>query len=283
MTPTGPEQTARDSVAFPSGAMTERWRGLGEEGAVLEPIVTGLFWLLVGYLGVGVLVAIALHARGLAAMDPTVRGAAFGFRILVTPGLVALWPLLLHRWKQVTGEEGAPLPDPDRPLTPVGLRKTQRRISRLAWIVAGVGAFCAIVERPPRLTVPPPILASDAATPAGAAWTPATKPFPDLPIETRLLGAPTGPAQIELAVAEDLGIATLALYFCPPGSRSDDAPGASARFLGTIWGPKTLHFDLPTPILEAIAAGSGEWVLYSVARAETIAVAPVSSAKGETP
>ena len=253
---------------------------------MLEPIVSGLFWALVGYLGLGVLAAFALHARGLAAMDPTVRGAAFGFRILVTPGLIVLWPLLLRRWQQVVAEEGAPLPDPDQPLSPASLRRAQRRISRTAWLLAAIGAFCAIVERPPRLTVSPPILASPTApAPLDGVWGGPPQGFAELPITLRLLGSASGPAQIELVAAEDLAIPTLALYFCPPGSRHGEAPGSGARFLGTVWGPTTLRYNLPPAILAGVAAGQGEWVLYSVAQAETIgaASANLSVAEGGAP
>ncbi len=49
------------------------------------------------YASVGTLVALAFLAFGLARIDPGARGA-YGFRPLLLPGLVLLWPLVLWRW-----------------------------------------------------------------------------------------------------------------------------------------------------------------------------------------
>ncbi|QQR75966.1 MAG: hypothetical protein IPJ17_10475 [Holophagales bacterium] len=49
------------------------------------------------YVGVGVVLALAHLGRGLARLDPAARGASVGFRLIVVPGLVALWPLLARR------------------------------------------------------------------------------------------------------------------------------------------------------------------------------------------
>lgn len=54
--------------------------------------------LLFGYLGCGLLFAIPCLARGLAAIDPGAREGSWGFRLIVLPGVIALWPLLLRRW-----------------------------------------------------------------------------------------------------------------------------------------------------------------------------------------
>jgi len=56
------------------------------------------------YALLGVVFAAAFHWRGLAAVD---SGAAAhgtrGFRVVITPGVVALWPLLLVRWRAAAG------------------------------------------------------------------------------------------------------------------------------------------------------------------------------------
>ena len=52
------------------------------------------------YAAVGGLVATYLLARGLRRIDPAAAAAGVGFKLLVLPGLVALWPyfaLLLAR------------------------------------------------------------------------------------------------------------------------------------------------------------------------------------------
>jgi hypothetical protein len=49
------------------------------------------------YATLGVVVALAFQAFGLARVDPAARGT-YGFRPLLLPGLVLLWPLVLWRW-----------------------------------------------------------------------------------------------------------------------------------------------------------------------------------------
>lgn len=50
------------------------------------------------YLAAGILFAAAFLTVGIARIDPAGRTAPWGFRILVAPGVVALWPLLARRW-----------------------------------------------------------------------------------------------------------------------------------------------------------------------------------------
>jgi hypothetical protein len=50
------------------------------------------------YLGCGVVFAPLFLLRGAARMDPHARGGTWGFRLMILPGVVFLWPLLLRRW-----------------------------------------------------------------------------------------------------------------------------------------------------------------------------------------
>jgi hypothetical protein len=36
--------------------------------------------------------------RGVDKIDPVASGSSWGFRLIILPGVVALWPLLLRRW-----------------------------------------------------------------------------------------------------------------------------------------------------------------------------------------
>ena len=48
------------------------------------------------YLGAGMAVVLVFYLRGgLARFDPATVGSSFFFRLLILPGLVALWPWLL--------------------------------------------------------------------------------------------------------------------------------------------------------------------------------------------
>jgi hypothetical protein len=53
---------------------------------------------LTGYASVGFLFAIAFLARGVARIDGQAAGASLGFRLIILPGVTALWPFLLGRW-----------------------------------------------------------------------------------------------------------------------------------------------------------------------------------------
>jgi len=49
------------------------------------------------YAAAGGVTALAFLAFGLTRVDPSARGA-YGFRPLLLPGLILLWPLVLWRW-----------------------------------------------------------------------------------------------------------------------------------------------------------------------------------------
>lgn len=61
-------------------------------------LADALLRLLALHIALGALFAIAFHARGLARLDAAAAQGSTGFRLLVTPGVIALWPLLARRW-----------------------------------------------------------------------------------------------------------------------------------------------------------------------------------------
>lgn len=64
----------------------------------MESAAANFILLLAGiYTGAGLLVGVWLIAFGLGRLDPAARGAGLGVRLIILPGLVALWPLMLHR------------------------------------------------------------------------------------------------------------------------------------------------------------------------------------------
>jgi hypothetical protein len=66
-------------------------------------LLAALAWLLVG-LAVG----IPFVLRGVGWIDEAARDASVGFRLVILPGTVALWPFLLVRWL-TTRAKGDPL------------------------------------------------------------------------------------------------------------------------------------------------------------------------------
>lgn len=56
------------------------------------------------YVLCGLLFAIPFALVGTAMIDPLARKGSWGFRILIIPGTVALWPLLASRWLSRSGK-----------------------------------------------------------------------------------------------------------------------------------------------------------------------------------
>jgi hypothetical protein len=65
-----------------------------------ERIASWILALVAAYVAAGVLFALAFLSRGIERIDAAARGARWGFRCLIAPGVVALWPFLLRRWRQ---------------------------------------------------------------------------------------------------------------------------------------------------------------------------------------
>lgn len=59
------------------------------------------------YLLLGFLFALALVGFGLGKLDPVAGESTLGFRILIIPGVTALWPILALRW--IRGKGHPPL------------------------------------------------------------------------------------------------------------------------------------------------------------------------------
>ena len=56
------------------------------------------------YVGIGVLFALWFVVRGVQRVDHEAAGGSAGFRVLIFPASVALWPLLLPRALRGNGE-----------------------------------------------------------------------------------------------------------------------------------------------------------------------------------
>ena len=50
------------------------------------------------YTGIGLLFAIAFLTMGISQIDPVSKGSGIGFRLIILPGVAALWPVLFTRW-----------------------------------------------------------------------------------------------------------------------------------------------------------------------------------------
>jgi hypothetical protein len=63
-----------------------------------------LFLATVGsYAAIGLLFAGAFLTAGISRVDPVSKGSGIGFRLIILPGVAALWPVLLTRWIRARG------------------------------------------------------------------------------------------------------------------------------------------------------------------------------------
>lgn len=99
------------------------------------------------YLACGVVFAVPFHQWGLHQMDAGAHGTGLGFRLLITPGIIALWPLLALRWGRLARAENF-LGDQEAPVSPRRLRA----MHGLAWkslaLLAPLGVAAALWWRP---------------------------------------------------------------------------------------------------------------------------------------
>lgn len=57
------------------------------------------------YLGCGLLLGLPFVLWGVGRVDASSAGARLGFRLIILPGAIALWPWILSRWLRA-GAEG---------------------------------------------------------------------------------------------------------------------------------------------------------------------------------
>jgi hypothetical protein len=65
---------------------------------VLQQAAGWIVTLLGLYAGSGLVFAIPFVIAGVDRIDPAARLSGWGFRLMIVPGVIALWPILLLRW-----------------------------------------------------------------------------------------------------------------------------------------------------------------------------------------
>ena len=58
------------------------------------------------YLVLGVLFVFPFLMKGLNKVDEGANGSTIGFKIIIIPGVVVLWPVLLAKWMKENGNHG---------------------------------------------------------------------------------------------------------------------------------------------------------------------------------
>lgn len=63
-----------------------------------EQIVTVILMVIAAFLSAGILFSVFFLARGLKVVDEGAHGSSIGFRIIIIPGIIVFWPMLLRKW-----------------------------------------------------------------------------------------------------------------------------------------------------------------------------------------
>lgn len=53
------------------------------------------------YLAAGFLFAVFFLNKGIQKTDPSAKGSGIGFRMIILPGIMVFWPVLLHHWMKI--------------------------------------------------------------------------------------------------------------------------------------------------------------------------------------
>ncbi len=61
-------------------------------------IVEILLLTIAFYLFAGFVFAIAFITKGVDVVDEGAHGSSFGFRLIIVPGVIVFWPVLLKKW-----------------------------------------------------------------------------------------------------------------------------------------------------------------------------------------
>lgn len=210
-----------------------------------EELVAAALFATGAYLLAGAIVSVPVHLRGLSRIDPATAGAGLLFRGLITPGLVALWPLLLLRWRQATrGQDTAGALE--SPLTPEGLRRAHGTLVVFTACLSLAAATAAVALRP----VPPPRM------PDTDKVTPESPPLAYAKNLEQLFQSV--PAVVFLARSIDTGHSLLfdfgpngpipptALYWAPSPLAMGQLP-PDVVFVSMLWGPGRQWVPLPEP------------------------------------
>lgn len=122
---------------------------------MIEAVFSFIVSAAIFYVACGLLVAAVFLTRWCKSFDPSAAEGTWGFRLLIVPGIVALWPVVLakvraiHRGRSAAG-------DAERPVAAETLRRNHYR-SIVALAIVGTLIFIiALMWRAPQFEDIPP-------------------------------------------------------------------------------------------------------------------------------
>lgn len=71
-------------------------------------LISQLILLIVAvYIAIGACIAVPFVLTGVSTVDHAARGAPWLFRVLILPGSIALWPVVLAKWRAARLQQGS--------------------------------------------------------------------------------------------------------------------------------------------------------------------------------
>ena len=116
----------------------------GMTGTIVEIILL----IAACYLALGFLFAIAFIIKGVHAIDEGAHGSSIGFYIIIIPGVIVFWPVLLKKWIQIKGSRKAAEQAPKYSFAIKPLRKKHFQVWQILALLLPFIIIAAIVVRP---------------------------------------------------------------------------------------------------------------------------------------
>lgn len=126
---------------------------------MIETVFAVLVKVAAIYVACGLVVAVLFLARWGKTFDPSAAHGSWGFRVLVVPGIVALWPVILAKVPAVA-RGGSAAGEVETPVRPETLRRNHG-LAFIALAILGLLLFAvALIWRAPRLEDAPVVEAA---------------------------------------------------------------------------------------------------------------------------
>jgi hypothetical protein len=123
---------------------------------VIEQTFSALVSLAAVYAGCGLIVAVVFLARWCKSFDPSATDGTWGFRLLIVPGIIVLWPMILAKVRTIRSGGTAQGPA-ETPFRQEMLRRNHG-LAFMALAIVGPLLFAvALIWRAPRLEDTPPV------------------------------------------------------------------------------------------------------------------------------
>ena len=128
----------------------------------MTKIVEIVLLLAAAYFALGGVFAVVFLTKGLRQLDHATHDAGKVFRLLITPGIVALWPVLAMKWRRAASGGGFG-GSAEAPVSPRAQRRVHSLLVKLLVVllplVFAAGLYFRAKETPgsqlPRLPLPP--------------------------------------------------------------------------------------------------------------------------------